>query len=289
MEDEADRIVGLYRRHARTWAEDRGTTLTEGAWLDRFLALLPGRGSVLDIGCGSGEPIGRYVVGRGHAVTGVDSSPELISMCEERLPDQDWRVADMRTLSLGRAFDGVLAWDSPFHLRHEDQRRMFPVFRAHAAPRAALMFTSGPAHEVAIGSYRGRAPLPRQPGRGGIPRAPGDERLRRRVARRRRPRVRRPHGLAHAARLNRLSIRSGGGTARHATAPSDPERRFHGAWCERHSRFKPSSGGRWVRCGVVLARTVSVGPEAHRRRAALPVPVPDGEESQPSRISGSRS
>jgi SAM-dependent methyltransferase len=155
MEDEADRIVGLYRRHARTWAEDRGTTLTEGAWLDRFLALLPGRGSVLDIGCGSGEPIGRYVVGRGHAVTGVDSSPELISMCEERLPDQDWRVADMRTLSLGRAFDGVLAWDSPFHLRHEDQRRMFPVFRAHAAPRAALMFTSGPAHEVAIGSYRG--------------------------------------------------------------------------------------------------------------------------------------
>lgn len=155
MDREAERIVGLYRRHARAWAEDRGTTLLEGAWLDRFLALLPSGAAVLDIGCGSAEPIGRHLIENGHAVTGVDSSPELIAICRERLPDQDWRVADMRTLSLGRAFDGLLAWDSFFHLRPDDQRRMFPVFRRHAAPRAALMFTSGPAHGVAMGSYRG--------------------------------------------------------------------------------------------------------------------------------------
>ena len=61
----------------------------------------------------------------------------------------------MRTLRLGRSFAGLLAWDSFFHLRDEDQRRMFPVFRAHAAPGAALMFTAGPAHGVAMGSYRG--------------------------------------------------------------------------------------------------------------------------------------
>lgn len=155
MEDEADRVVGLYRRHARAWAADRGGAPAEGAWLDRFLALLPPGGAVLDIGCGSGEPIGRRLVESGHRVTGVDSSPEMVAMCRERLPGQDWRVADMRALSLGRAFHGVLAWDSFFHLRHGDQRRMFPVFRAHAAPGAALMFTSGPAHGVAIGTFRG--------------------------------------------------------------------------------------------------------------------------------------
>jgi hypothetical protein len=32
---------------------------------------------------------------------------------------------------------------------------MFPIFRAHAASKAALMFTSGPRHGEAIGSYRG--------------------------------------------------------------------------------------------------------------------------------------
>jgi SAM-dependent methyltransferase len=153
--DDADRIVGLYRRHARAWTEDRGDTLTEGAWLDRFRALLPAGAAVLDIGCGSAGPIARHLIENGHAVTGVDSSPEMIAICKERFPLQDWRVADMRALSLGRAFDGLLAWDSFFHLRHEDQRRMFPVFRRHAAPGAALMFTSGPAHGVAMGAYRG--------------------------------------------------------------------------------------------------------------------------------------
>ncbi len=32
---------------------------------------------------------------------------------------------------------------------------MFPIFRALAAPRAALMFTSGPAHGEAIGRLEG--------------------------------------------------------------------------------------------------------------------------------------
>lgn len=61
----------------------------------------------------------------------------------------------MRTLSLGSVFSGIIAWDSFFHLCHDDQRRMFPIFRKHAAPRAALMFTSGPSHGEAIGSYQG--------------------------------------------------------------------------------------------------------------------------------------
>ncbi|HEY6373665.1 MAG TPA: hypothetical protein VIX37_24030 [Candidatus Sulfotelmatobacter sp.] len=32
---------------------------------------------------------------------------------------------------------------------------MFPIFRAHAASNAALMFTSGPSHGEAIGTYQG--------------------------------------------------------------------------------------------------------------------------------------
>jgi hypothetical protein len=79
----------------------------------------------------------------------------MIAMCESRLPAQTWIVADMRGLSLDRRFDGILAWDSFFHLTAGDQRRMFPVFRRHAAPEAALMFTSGPSHGEAIGTFHG--------------------------------------------------------------------------------------------------------------------------------------
>ena len=155
MNPDADRIIGLYQRHARAWANDRGNRLMERAWLDRLRALLPAGASVLDIGCGSGEPMARYLVEQGCNVTGVDSSPELIALCAVSFPDLAWHVADMRTLCLAQRFDALLAWDSFFHLCPDDQRRMFPIFRQHAAPRAALMFTSGPAHGEAIGSYNG--------------------------------------------------------------------------------------------------------------------------------------
>jgi SAM-dependent methyltransferase len=111
--------------------------------------------SVLDIGCGAAEPIARYLIEKGYHVTGIDSSPALIGMCKDRFPDQEWIVSDMRTLSLDRGFEGILAWDSLFHLCPEDQRGMFPIFRRHARPQAALMFTSGPSHGEAIGTYKG--------------------------------------------------------------------------------------------------------------------------------------
>jgi trans-aconitate methyltransferase len=92
---------------------------------------------------------------QGLRMTGVDSSPTMISLCRERLPDHEWIVADMRELSLGRRFDGILAWDSFFHLDHDDQRRMFAVFADHAAVRTVLMLNTGPQHGEAVGEYRG--------------------------------------------------------------------------------------------------------------------------------------
>ena len=39
---------------------------------NRFAALIPSGGTILDIGCGSGEPIARHLIETGHAVTGID-------------------------------------------------------------------------------------------------------------------------------------------------------------------------------------------------------------------------
>ena len=158
---EADQIIGVYRRHASIWMAARQAQsahrLMEAGWLDTFCSLLPPGGAVLDIGCGSGVPMAQHLAGHGYKLTGVDSAPEMIALCRARFSAQTWHVADMRSLSLGRVFDGLLAWDSFFHLCHDDQRRMFPIFRDHAAPHAALMFTSGPAHGVAMGTLEGEA------------------------------------------------------------------------------------------------------------------------------------
>jgi SAM-dependent methyltransferase len=147
--------MDLYRRHAGAWTAARGTELRERAWIERFAGLLVPAATVLDIGCGSGEPIAVDLVRRGHPVTGIDSSPEMIALFRANLPDQAAAVADMRSLSLDSKFGGLIAWDSFFHLTPDDQRLMFPVFRDHARTGAPLLFTSGPAFGEAIGTLEG--------------------------------------------------------------------------------------------------------------------------------------
>lgn len=156
MEDLANLIRNHYERHALSWDSDRCAAVwTDKKYIEQFLSYLAPGAAVLDLGCGGGMPVGLHMVAQGFKVTGVDSSQTLISLCRTRLPDQEWIVGDMRSLALGRPFDGILAWDSFFHLPHEDQRRIFEVFADHALPGAILGFNSGPSHGIAIGSYRG--------------------------------------------------------------------------------------------------------------------------------------
>jgi SAM-dependent methyltransferase len=129
--------------------------LYERAWVDRFLALLGPRASILDVGCGAAEPMARYLVRAGHRVTGVDTSGPLLALARGRLPEQEWIEADMRGLALGRRFDGLMAWNSLFHLSPEDQVEMFPVFREHLRVGGALLYTSGSEHGFALGDLEG--------------------------------------------------------------------------------------------------------------------------------------
>ncbi len=149
-------ILPTYERVADRWFGQRPRILFERPWLERFLAALPrAEGGVLDLGCGTGLPIAAHLGASGCDVTGVDGAAAMIAILAREVPEATGIVSDMRTLALGRRFDGILAWDSFFHLAPADQHAMFGVFAAHAAPGAALMFTSGPAAGEAWGHAGG--------------------------------------------------------------------------------------------------------------------------------------
>ncbi|QDO99722.1 class I SAM-dependent methyltransferase [Ferrovibrio terrae] len=152
-----EQIIGIYERKAGEFDTRRSRALFERSWLERFAALLPAKAAVLDLGCGHAEPIAAWLIAQGFGVTGIDTAPTLLTLCRQRFPAHDWIEADMRGLALQRSFNGIVAWDSFFHLTYDDQRAMFETFRRHAAPDAALMFTSGPAHGEATGDHAGEA------------------------------------------------------------------------------------------------------------------------------------
>lgn len=155
MADPAAEIRALYQRHAAAFARQRGQSLIERGWLETFAEGLPAAARVLDIGCGSGAPIGGWLLGRGFRLAGIDTAPALLDMARAGFPQAEWIEADMRAIPLAGPFDGLIAWHSFFHLPHDDQRAMFGQFARLAAPGARLMFTSGTSHGEAIGRFEG--------------------------------------------------------------------------------------------------------------------------------------
>ena len=153
----ASNIIEIYKKHGRAWTALRGQHLYEKGWLDQFLALLPQQAEILDLGCGSGKPIADYLIQQGHCIMGVDSSDVMIEMAQQNFPAHIWHLADMRAVQLDRVFQGVLAWDSFFHLTPDDQRQMFHQFSKFSTQGTVLMFSSGPAEGVAIGNMFGEA------------------------------------------------------------------------------------------------------------------------------------
>lgn len=140
----AGRTQEIYERNAARFDRERPKALHERAWLDRFLDCLAPGGHVLDAGCGTGDPVAHYMAGRGFRVTGLDASEAMLAIARTRFPDGDWRLGDMRSVDLPERFDGIIAWDSFFHLTADEQRDTLPQFARLLAPGGALLLTIGP-------------------------------------------------------------------------------------------------------------------------------------------------
>lgn len=142
----------VYVRHAARFDAERPRQLHERAWLERFAALMPEAGAVLDLGCGAGEPIAGWLVHSGFRVTGIDTAAPMLEIARRRYPDGDWRQADMRSLDLSERFHGIIGWNSFFHLRPDEQRGTLRRLAAHLLPCGALMLTVGPSASEVTGT-----------------------------------------------------------------------------------------------------------------------------------------
>jgi SAM-dependent methyltransferase len=84
----------------RSRADDAGDG-RYGPWLAALHARIPAGAAVLDLGCGNGIPVARFLAAAGHAVTGVDCSEVQVRrarrhgphVVEPRRPGDRSRVA----------------------------------------------------------------------------------------------------------------------------------------------------------------------------------------------------
>ena len=101
---------------------------------------------LLDLGCGSGRPIARYLIDQEHQLTGLDFSPDMIDLARSYFPTHEWVVGDMRYPPQTNRYDGLISWDGFFHLNASEQRQSLPLWCELLKPDGALLLTIG--HEA---------------------------------------------------------------------------------------------------------------------------------------------
>ena len=89
MSEPSRMVISCYERNAGNFDKERNRDIFGKAWLERFISFVLKGGSILDLGCGSGQPMAKYLMGLGYRVPGVDSLPKLIEMCHSRFPNQE--------------------------------------------------------------------------------------------------------------------------------------------------------------------------------------------------------
>src|SRR5262245_4254669 len=115
-----------YNQVADAYAQlEHKTTWPRMRWLEKLLAVLPSGASVLDLGCGSGDPAD-IAVARQHHVTGVDISETQIIKARQNVPAGRFLHMDLGSVSFPPAsFDAVVSFYTLEHLPREEHGSIF--------------------------------------------------------------------------------------------------------------------------------------------------------------------
>ena len=129
---------------AEAWDVLRGDT---SQWPDRFFyreAIERYGQPVLDVGCGTGRLLLDYIA-QGIDIDGVDNSPEMLALCQERARAQGLDVAlyeqYMEELDLPRRYRAILVPSSSLQLITDREQAAIAMVRlvAHLEPGGALV------------------------------------------------------------------------------------------------------------------------------------------------------
>jgi SAM-dependent methyltransferase len=92
----------------------------ENELLDLFISSIEKGGKILDLGCGSGIPIGKKLRNAGFNITGVDVSDEMIKEFKQNIPDSSSFRMPMTEIDWIEEFNGIVSSFSLLCLPPED-------------------------------------------------------------------------------------------------------------------------------------------------------------------------
>jgi SAM-dependent methyltransferase len=137
-----DKISHTYRSDLLDWNDP--AIIQYEQWVTELIALIPPRGTVLDLGCGNGIPVAKFLVDAGFALTGVDISAVQIARAQLALPGARFVCADMTELTFPpQTFTAIVCFYAIIHVPLAEQPALLANMYEWLQPGGYLLATVG--------------------------------------------------------------------------------------------------------------------------------------------------
>lgn len=99
---------------------------------------------ILDVGCGSGIPIAKYLSEKGHKIIGIDISEGQINLAKKNVAGGEFLLMDMQNLTFpNNSFDCVVCFYTIHHLPRALHKNLLESFYKILRGNGYLMITMG--------------------------------------------------------------------------------------------------------------------------------------------------
>ncbi len=133
-----------YNSISEHWLTARKTLPAKDQELfELFLGKLPINSKILDLGCGHGVPVATLIANYGHKIVGVDRSETLLAYARHAMPEHDWILRELEDFEPADNYDGIVIWDSLFHLPRAAQLTLLRKAAEALNPNGMLILSSG--------------------------------------------------------------------------------------------------------------------------------------------------
>jgi ubiquinone/menaquinone biosynthesis C-methylase UbiE len=144
LSDTKKTVASGYDQIAETYLQWTAGSSLRRSWLEAMLPVLPRGARVLDLGCGAGVPVARWLTEQGCVVVGVDGSPRQIALARDNEPRAEFIAADMTAVEFEpMSFDAVTAFYSITHVPRDEHPMLLRRIRTWLKPGGMFLASLG--------------------------------------------------------------------------------------------------------------------------------------------------
>ena len=144
-----------YDQCAKNYLEERDFFKNQ-KYLDDLVKKLKKGSNILDIGCGAGIPIDKFLIEKGFNVTGIDISPEQIKLAKKNLPKGKFLTKDMSKIDFPNdSFEAIVSFYAIFHINRKEHQKLFKKLFLILKIGGYLLVTMGPDEWEGVEDFHG--------------------------------------------------------------------------------------------------------------------------------------